>query len=186
MKGASMGHNHNDGHNARQPFVIQPNIGLDSEVRHSVVECLNIIQADEAVLATKTRCAHWNGLGSDFFELHNLFESQYRLLNTISDEIAERVRMLGGFAIGSLEEFIRHTRLDENSGGAPDILHLLADHEASIRFLREDARKCSEEYEDEGTFELLVSVMRRHEKMGWMLRSFMEKEPLTGIIPVNG
>ena len=44
---------------------------------------------------------------------------------------------------------------------------------SSIRFLREDARKCTEEYEDEGTFELLVSVMRLHEKMAWMLRSYI-------------
>jgi hypothetical protein len=65
-------------------------------------------------------------------------------------------------------------------GVVPDILRLLADHEASIRFLREDARKCTEEYEDEGTFELLVSVMRMHEKMAWMLRSYIENEPVLG------
>ena len=58
----------------------------------------------------------------------------------------------------------------------PDILRLLADHEASIRFLREDARKCTEEHEDEGTFELLVNVMRLHEKMAWMLRSYIEPD----------
>ena len=50
----------------------------------------------------------------------------------------------------------------------------------AIRFLREDARKCTEEYEDEGTFELLVSVMRLHEKMAWMLRSYIESESLNG------
>ncbi len=91
--------------------------------------------------------------------------------------------MLGGFAIGSLEEFLHHTRLEEQPGNVPDILHLLADHETSIRFLRQDARKCSEEYEDEGTFELLVSLMRRHEKMAWMLRSYLEAESLNGIKP---
>jgi starvation-inducible DNA-binding protein len=56
-------------------------------------------------------------------------------------------------------------------------MNLLADHEAAIRLLREDARKCSEEHEDEGTFELLVSVMSLHEKMAWMLRSYLEIEP---------
>ena len=38
--------------------------------------------------------------------------------------------MLGGFAIGSLEEFLSHTRLEEQPGVVPDILRLLADHEA--------------------------------------------------------
>jgi hypothetical protein len=37
-----------------------------------------------------------------------------------------------------------------------------------------------EKYEDEGTFELLVSIMRIHEKMAWMLRSYIENEPAHG------
>ena len=36
-----MENNRNDGHKAKLPVLIQPNIGLDSDVRHSVVEILN-------------------------------------------------------------------------------------------------------------------------------------------------
>jgi len=179
-----MGPNRNNGHNPKLPLIIQPNIGLDHDARHSVVELLNTTLADGAVLTTKTRSAHWNVRGADFFELHTFFEAQYQLLNNISDDFAERARMLGGLAIGSLEEFLKYTRLKEQPGDVPDILHLLADHEASIRFLREDARKCTEEYEDEGTCELLVSAMRLHEKMAWMLRSYIEIESLNGKKPV--
>ena len=169
-----MGHRHTDGHTAKLQILIQPNIGLDSEARNSVVDLLNRILADEAVLTTKTRGAHWNVQGENFFELHALFESQYQQLNHLSDEIAERARMLGGFAIDSFEKFLRHTRLEEQPGDVPPAQRLLADHETFIRFLREDARKCSEEYEDEGTSELLVSILRLHEKMAWMLRSYVE------------
>jgi starvation-inducible DNA-binding protein len=175
-----MDHNRNDGHNPKQQILIQPNIGLDSEVRYAVVRILNDTLANEAVITQKTRCAHWNVSGTGFFELHILFDSQYKQLNEISNEIAERARMMGGVAIGSLQEFLHAARLEEQPGVVPDILGLLADHEASIRFLREDARKCTEEYEDEGTFELLVSVMRLHEKMAWMLRSYIENEPVNG------
>ena len=171
-----MAHNGNDGHIPKLQVLIQPNIGLDSDVRHSVVKILNTTLANEAVLTVKTRSAHWNGSGAGFLELHILFNSQYEQLNNISDEIAERARMLGGIAIGSLQEFLSQTRMEEQPSVVPNILRLLADHEASIRFLREDARKCTEEYEDEGTFELLVSVMRLHEKMAWMLRSYIEPE----------
>jgi len=175
-----MEHNRNDGHHPKLQVHIQPNIGLDSDVRHSVVEILNNTLANEAVLNLKTRSAYWNVSGPGFFELHILFDSQYKQLNDISDEIAERVRMLGGIAIGSLQEFITYSRMEEQPRVVPDILRLLADHEASIRFLREDTRKCTEEYEDEGSFELLVSVMRLHEKMAWMLRSYIENEPVYG------
>jgi starvation-inducible DNA-binding protein len=169
--------NRNDGHKTNLQVEIQPNIGLDSDVRHSVVEILNNTLANEAVLSQKTRSAHWNVSGSGFLELHILFDSQYKQLNEISDEIAERSRMLGGIAMGSLQEFIHFSRIEEQPGSVPKIMNLLADHESAIRFLREDARKCNEEYEDEGTFELLVSVMRLHEKMAWMLRSYLEIEP---------
>ncbi len=175
-----MGINRNDGRNPKLQVHIQPNIGLDSDVRHSVVELLNITLADEAVLAAKTRCAHWNVRSTVFFELRTLFNTHCKLLNNISNELAERVQMLGGTAIGSLAEFLKLTRLEEQPGDVPDILHLLADHEAAIRFLRENSRKCTEEYEDEGTFELLVSMMRLHEKMAWMLRSYIEPETLNG------
>jgi len=167
---------HNDGHHPKLQVLIQPNIGLDSDVRSAVVEMLNHTLANEAVLTVKTRGAHWNVCGAGFYELHILFDSQYKQLNDISDKIAERARMLGGIAIGSLQEFIKYTRLEEHPGDVPDILCLLADHETSIRFLREDVRKCTEEYEDEGSFDLLVSVLRLHEKMAWMLRAYVVPE----------
>jgi starvation-inducible DNA-binding protein len=171
-----MGHNRNDGHIPKLQIPIQPNIGLESDIRQSVAEILNITLADEAVLKTKTRCAHWNVRGTDFYERHAFFLDQYQQMNSISDEIGERIRMVGGFTIGSLEDFLEHTRLEEQPGLVPDILGLLANHEALIRFLRVDARKATEEYEDEGTFELLIKVMSLHEKMAWMLRSSIESD----------
>ena len=171
----------NDGHHLKLPVVIQPNIGLERDVRQPVVELLNNNLANEAVLSQKTRGAYWNLSGTGFFELHIFFATQYKQLNEITDEIAERARILGGIAISSYKEILAHSRLDEHSTNIPDILHLLADHETLIRFLREDIRKCSEEYEDEGTFNFLVSVMRLHEKMAWMLRSYIENEPVHGV-----
>jgi starvation-inducible DNA-binding protein len=184
-----MGHNRNDGHGPKQQILIQPNIGLESDVRLSVVEILNNALANEVILMMKTRSAHWNVSGPGFFDMHTLFDLQYKQLCQISDELAQRVRMLGGIAMGSLHEVIQSTQLEEQPGQIPDVLHLLADHEACIRFLRDDARKCSIEYEDEGTLDLLVGSLRLHEKMAWMLRSYIESEPVYGEsqkrVPIN-
>ena len=170
----------NDGLFPFKKTFIQPNIGLEIDVRKPVIEIMNTSLANEAVLTQKTRGAHWNVSGTSFFELHILFETQYKQLNEISDKIAERVRMLGGITIASFEEFLKHTRISEHCTVIPDNLHLLADHETIIRFLRDDIRKCSEEYEDEGTVELLVGVMSLHEKMAWMLRAYIENEQANG------
>ena len=170
----------NNGHEPQLQIPIQPNIGLESDVRQPIINILNIALANESILSVKTRNAHWNVSGLGFFELHILFDTQYKQMNDISDEIAERVRMVGGMAIGSFTEFLLLTQLEEQPGEIPDILHLLADHETIIRFLHEDIRKCNDEFEDEGTSDLLVSLMRLHEKMAWMLRSYVDNEPVLG------
>ncbi len=135
-----MVHMRNDGHYPKTQVLIQPNIGLDSDVRHSVVEILNNVLADEAVLTQKTRCACWNIHGEGFYDRHTLLDIQYKQLNAISDELSKRIRVLGSMPIGSFQEFLFTTRLVELPGGTPEIMDLLADHEASIRLLREYAK----------------------------------------------
>lgn len=171
----------NDGHHPKQlPILIQPNIGLESEVRQPIILILNNSLANETVLSQKTRSAQWNSSGAGFLELHILFETQYKQLDEIAGKIAERTRILGGMAFSSFKEFLNNSQLEEDTANVPDILHLLADHESIIRILREDIRQISEEYEDEGSVELMVGVMRLHEKMAWMLRSYIENEPVNG------
>lgn len=160
--------------------AIQPNIGLDAAARHSVVEILNLLLADEAVLSLKTYRADGHGGGTGGPDLQALFDAQYKQINTISNEIMERVQILGGSHSISSEELIDLARLDGNLDAVPGIMSILADQETYIRFLREDTRKCSEEYEDEGTFEMLVGVLRLHEKMAWILRSYVENKPIHG------
>lgn len=151
--------------------TIQPNLGLDAVARQSVIEMLNILLADEAVLSLKTHRADGDAGGVDVLELHPLYDAQYRQIQAISDEIVERVQILGGSHLRGSQELIDSARLGGELSAVPGIVSILADQEAFIRFLREDARKCSEMYEDQGTFALLVSVMRIHEKMAWILRS---------------
>jgi DNA-binding ferritin-like protein len=64
-----MGRNHSDGMNSKLQVLLQPNIGRDNDVCQAVVEILKITLADEAVLTTKTRCAHRNLSRPGFIEL---------------------------------------------------------------------------------------------------------------------
>jgi starvation-inducible DNA-binding protein len=156
--------------------TIQPNIGLDADARQSVMEILNLLLADETVLSLKTHNAEGHASGTGVSDLQSLYDTQYQQINDIVIEIAERVSILGGSPLSGSEELIDSARLDGKLTVVPDVLSILADHEAFIRFLRVEAQKCSEEYEDQGTFALLVSVMRLHEKMAWMLRAYIDPE----------
>ncbi len=156
------------------------NIGLTDRQREGVVEILNTLLADEFVLYAKTRNYHWNVTGPQFHELHRFFQEQYEALNDIVDEVAERVRALGGNAIGTLAEFLKRTRLKEHPGKYPSaramLANLLEDHEAIIRHLRSDLETCAEKYRDMGTNDFLTELLQRHEKMAWMLRASLEGE----------
>ena len=157
---------------------MRPNIGLSVEQGEAVVAILNALLADEYLLNTKTRNYHWNVVGPQFHDLHKFFETQYNALNQIVDEVAERSRSLGGKALGTMVEFLKHTHLKEQTGHNPDardmIANLLADHEALICQLRLDLETCTEQYHDAGTTDFLTGLMEQHEKMAWMLRAFLE------------
>jgi starvation-inducible DNA-binding protein len=93
---------------------VHANIGLSKEQREGVVLMLTPLLADEYLLYTKTRNYHWNVVGPQFNDLHKFFEAQYEELEDIVDDVAERARSLGGKAIGTLVEFLKHTRLKES------------------------------------------------------------------------
>lgn len=154
-------------------ITFQPNIGLDEGARQSVVDILNLLLADESVLSLKTHRADEHTGVETLPELNSLYETQYKQINAISDEIVERVLILGSLYLYDPEKLIKAARLDGLLTGVPDVISILADHEAFIRFLREDAQKCSELYEDQGTFLLLINILRTHEKIAWMLRSYI-------------
>ncbi|MHC1783733.1 MAG: Dps family protein [Anaerolineaceae bacterium] len=155
----------------------KPDIGMEKDVHDLVIKILNDSLASETVLTQKIRGAYWNNFGSGFDNIHILFNSQFEQLNDIVDEIAVRVRRLGGIPISSFEEFLKASRLKEQPGDIPDINELLADHEGIVHFLHEDATKCSEKYEDEVTRGFLLDIIDQHEKMVSMLRYYIENEP---------
>jgi starvation-inducible DNA-binding protein len=154
-----------------------PNIGIPDGNRQSVIALLNTLLADEYLLYTKTRNYHWNVTGLQFNDLHKFFEAQYEALDDVVDEVAERVRALGGRAAGTLEEFLKSARLGEEPGAVPaarDMLAtLLADHEALTRTLRADVDTVTDTLKDVGTADFLTGLLEQHEKSAWMLRAFL-------------
>ncbi|MCB0036174.1 MAG: DNA starvation/stationary phase protection protein [Anaerolineales bacterium] len=156
-----------------------PQIGLIIDDQQAIVKMLNILLADEHLIYVKTRKAHWAVTGIQFYALHELLEQQYNDLQLQADEIAERVRMLGGDALGTMTEFMDHTRLEEEPGENPDseelLMRLLHDHETLITNLRHDIEASTADYQDDGTADLLTALLRAHEKMAWMIRATLNQ-----------
>ena len=156
---------------------MKTSIGIKEEARQKIAEFLSVILADEHILYTKTRNAHWNVEGSDFHAMHLFFEEQYGELEGVIDEIAERIRQIGHYAPGTLKSFLELTRLTEAKEGKNDstsyIKELKADHESIIIHIRENI-EWIEDANDNGTADFVIAIMQGHEKQAWMLRAHLK------------
>ena len=152
-------------------------IGINEESRKAVSDQLAKLLADEFVLYTKTRNAHWNVEGTDFHSMHLFFESQYEQLDDFMDSVAERIRTIGHYAPATLQSFLGLTHLTEKTRDKNDSLsfikELLEDHESIIEFIRGNIEPFASKYHDYGTSDFITGLMEEHEKMAWMLRSHL-------------
>ncbi|MEY3498750.1 MAG: hypothetical protein RL308_419 [Bacteroidota bacterium] len=156
---------------------MKTNIGITEKNSQMVVEELAKILADEYVLYTKTRNAHWNTEGADFYEKHKFFEMQYTQLDEFIDKVAERIRTLGFYSPATLASFLSLTQLTEFSREKNDsngfIKELLMDHESIIIKLRENIVNFASNLDDIGSSDFITGLMEEHEKMAWFLRSHL-------------
>lgn len=159
------------------------NIGLTDEQRQGVVNLLNGDLSDSYLLIIKTKKYHWDVVGPQFRTLHELWQQHYEAIALNIDAIAERVRQLGGYPIGTAKGFLDNATLREHAGDLPNaeamVERLVSDHEQVIRNLRDHIDQCGDDYHDEGTADFLTGLMEEHEEMAWMLRSFLEGTSLS-------
>jgi starvation-inducible DNA-binding protein len=157
---------------------MKPNIGISPEHLSEISRTLSHILADEFVLYTKTRNAHWNVEGPDFHSMHVFFESQYNEIAEIVDTVAERIRILGHYAPATLKQFLELTHLSEQSREKNDsggfIRELLSDHESIIIHIRAQVSRLAAQLKDVGTSDYLTGLAEYHEKNAWMLRSHLK------------
>jgi starvation-inducible DNA-binding protein len=162
---------------------MKPVTSFPNQNNEVIVTFLNLLLAEEYVLYTKTRTAHWNVDGLNNFELHVFLENQYNRLDEIIDEIAIRIRLLGHFALGSLKDFLSISQMTDdnddlsNSGQTFEIL--LHDHESIIRMIHHETDPISHELNDAETAQFLSNILGEHQKMVWKLKSFLAKPDST-------
>ena len=78
------------------PLEKNVSIGIAESDREGLVSMLTTLLADEFTIYTKTRNYHWNVTGPHFNDYHKFFEGQYGEIEVFIDDMAERIRQLGG------------------------------------------------------------------------------------------
>src|SRR5215471_10734150 len=114
---------------------------LPAEGVREISAALNVLLADTFALYVKTKNFHWHVSGPHFRSYHLLLDDQAEQIEASIDELAERVRKIGGTTIRSIGHIAQLQRIkdnDEEFVKPRDMLcELLADTTAHVESLRE-------------------------------------------------
>jgi starvation-inducible DNA-binding protein len=149
----------------------------DQGARTETAAALSRLLADSYLLYLKTQGFHWNVVGPQFEPLHGLFQEQYTELSKAIDEIAERIRALDVKAPASFSEFKSLSSIGEETGAPAAeamIRQLASDHVTAARTALQ-AVTVAEASGDISTADIATGRVTQHEKVAWMLGSFLQR-----------
>ncbi|MBP5975373.1 DNA starvation/stationary phase protection protein Dps [Brasilonema sp. CT11] len=152
-------------------------IDIPAEARKQIVGILNQTLAASLDLKTQVKQAHWNVKGTDFYQLHEMFDEMAGELEEYIDMLAERITALGGYACGTVRMSAAASILPEYP---TDILmgmeHVtaLADRFAPYaKHVREAIHK-TDDLGDLDTADLYTEVSRTIDKRLWFLEAHLQ------------
>jgi starvation-inducible DNA-binding protein len=145
---------------------------LSSEAVGEISAKLNVVLADVFALYLKTKNFHWHVSGPHFRDYHLLLDEQSEQIFAISDDIAERIRKIGGLTLRSIGNIARLQTLKDNDEDfvAPlDMLReLMNDNKALVSLMRE-AHEVADNGGDVATTSLLENWIDEAERRTWFL-----------------
>ena len=156
----------------RRKAPLQTPTDLGSNASRDITAALNTLLADVFALYMKTKNFHWHVSGPHFRDYHLMFDEQADQIFATTDDIAERVRKVGGLTLHSIGEIARLKRIPDNDADYVDPLDMLAelrsDNQALIAALRETHEVCDEE-NDVATASLIENWIDQAERRVWFL-----------------
>src|SRR5437868_11498474 len=133
---------------------------------------LNIVLADMFALYLKTKNFHWHVSGPHFRDYHLLLDEQAEQLFATTDDIAERVRKIGGTTLRSIGHIARLQRVLDNDADFVTPLDMLAelrdDNKQLVASLRETHAVC-DEHNDVASASLIENWIDEAERRTWFL-----------------
>jgi len=145
---------------------------LPSAAVAAVSEALNTILADSYALYLKTKNFHWHVSGPNFRDYHLLFDEQAAAIMATTDDIAERVRKIGGTTLRSIGQISKLQTIDDNDEDfvppSEMLRELMNDTKKIVKFLRE-AHDVADEHEDIASASLIENWIDEAEMRLWFL-----------------
>jgi starvation-inducible DNA-binding protein len=145
---------------------------LDSAAVAAVSEALNGLLADSYALYLKTKNFHWHVSGPHFRDYHLLLDDQAADILGATDDMAERVRKIGGTTLRSIGHIAKLQTIEDNDADfvPPGVMlkELMDDNKKVTQRMRE-AHEVADEHEDVATASLIENWIDQTEKRTWFL-----------------
>jgi starvation-inducible DNA-binding protein len=156
-----------------KPAPLDTPTDLDDATVAAVSEALNGLLADSYALYLKTKNFHWHASGPHFRDYHLLFDEQAADILGATDDMAERVRKIGGTTLRSIGHISKlQTVIEDNDADfvPPDqMLRELMNDNKKVAAAMRKAHEVADEHEDIATASLIENWIDQTEKRTWFL-----------------
>jgi starvation-inducible DNA-binding protein len=157
----------------QKPAALNTPTDLDDDAVKAISEALNGLLADSYALYLKTKNFHWHVSGPHFRDYHLLLDEQAADILGSTDDMAERVRKIGGTTLRSIGHIARLQSVVEDNDDefvppAAMLKELMDDNKKVAAAMREAHDVC-DEHEDVATASLIENWIDQTEKRTWFL-----------------
>ena len=155
----------------------EPTVSAGRNGVEDISKELRQLLADVFTLYLKTKSFHWHMTGRHFRDYHLLLDEQAEQIFSMTDDIAERARKIGGTTLRSISDITRNQRLND-SGQEPltpkDMLtQLCADNKELVRFLHLTHQVC-DGHKDVATTSLIENWIDESERRVWFISEILK------------
>lgn len=157
---------------ARRNAPLATPSGYRSNAIQDLAGALNALLADVFALYLKTKNFHWHMSGPHFRDYHLMLDEQADQIFAMTDDIAERVRKVGGGTLKSIGQIAKLQRIEDNDADYVTPLDMLAELREDNRALADRmkaAHGVCDEHGDVATASLLENWIDEAERRLWFL-----------------
>jgi starvation-inducible DNA-binding protein len=156
----------------RQQAPLTTRSDIDGASVQEITGALNALLSDAFALYIKTKNFHWHMSGPHFRDYHLLLDDHGDQLFAMTDDIAERVRKIGGTTIRSIGHIARLQRVRDNDAEyvtPADMLSELHEDDKAFTLSMRAAHALCDDAGDVATASLLENWIDQSQRRSWFL-----------------
>lgn len=142
-----------------------------------LIKKLNEFLSDLEIMNIKLQNYHWNVTGKGFFITHQKLEEYYDEIREQIDEVAEHILALGYQPLGTMQDFMRISEIQEAKNEKIKSLEIIKEVIKDLQILNKKAIEIKQEADKQSNYEtstLMDNYLGNYAKKLWMLNETLK------------